>query len=130
MLRSLLPPKFTVKFVVIFISCCVVNGIASANNVDDFLLAKMREHDIPGLQLAVIQHNKVVKSASYGIANIQDDVKVDKDTVFNIASMTKAFTCVAVMQLVEQGKVDLHASISTYIEGLPTSWKKSLLIKY
>nr|WP_246223188.1 serine hydrolase [Alteromonas profundi] len=123
-MRSLLPPKFTVKFVVIFISCCVVNGIASADNVDDFLLAKMREHDIPGLQLAVIQHNKVVKSASYGIANIQDGVKVDKDTVFNIASMTKAFTCVAVMQLVEQGKVDLHASISTYIEGLPTSWKK------
>jgi CubicO group peptidase (beta-lactamase class C family) len=102
----------------------LISAAVYADNIDDFLLAKMKENDIPGLQVAVIQHHKVIKTASYGIANIQDYVKVDKDTVFNIASMTKAFTSVAVMQLVEQGKVDLNAAISTYIADLPEPWQQ------
>jgi CubicO group peptidase (beta-lactamase class C family) len=101
----------------------LINATVYADNIDDFLLAKMKESDIPGLQVSVIQHNKVVKTASYGIANVQDSVKVDNDTVFNIASMTKAFTSVAVMQLAEQGKIDLNAAISTYISDLPKSWQ-------
>jgi len=88
------------------------NTTAYADNVDDFLLKKMNALNIPGLQIAVVKDHKIVKTANYGIANIQDSVKVDKNTVFNIASMTKAFTCVAVMQLVEQGKIDLGATIA------------------
>ncbi|QJR81198.1 serine hydrolase [Alteromonas pelagimontana] len=100
------------------------NALVHADNIDDFLLAKMKEKGIPGLQVSVIQNNRVVKAASYGTANVQHSVKVDDDTVFNIASMTKAFTCVAVMQLVEQGKIDLGATISTYMDDLPKSWQQ------
>lgn len=124
MSRGLNKLNYVLKSILIPISYLMVNGIVYADNVDDFLLAKMKENDIPGLQVAVIQHHNIVKTASYGIANIQDNVKVDKDTVFNIASMTKAFTSVAVMQLVEQGKVDLNAAISIYIADLPEPWQQ------
>jgi CubicO group peptidase (beta-lactamase class C family) len=119
--KKILP--ITNKFIlgVVFL---LVNAAVYADNIDDYLLAKMKDNHIPGLQVVIIQHNKAVKTASYGIANIQDSVKVDKDTVFNIASMTKAFTCVAVMQLVELEKIDLEAAISTYISDLPRPWQQ------
>jgi CubicO group peptidase (beta-lactamase class C family) len=54
------------------------------------------------LQLAVIKNNKIVKTSHYGLANIEDSIAVDSETVF-INSMTKSFTGVAIMQLVEKG---------------------------
>jgi len=100
-----------------------LHNLTFADGVDDFLLLKMKESKIPGLQIAVVQNSKIIKTASYGTANLQDDIKVDGTTVFNLASITKAFTCVAVMQLVEQGKLDLSANISTYLNDLPSAWK-------
>ncbi len=83
----------------------------------------MNELKIPGVQLAIVKNNNIEKTASYGIANVQDKINVDNDTVFNIASMTKAFTCVAVMQLVEQGKISLNTAVSFYIDDLPEKWQ-------
>lgn len=112
------------KCISILISFFILNSVAYADNVDEFILAKMKEIGIPGLQVAIVQHKKIVKVASYGTSNIQESIEVNKDTVFNIASMTKAFTCVAILQLVEQGKLNLNDSISTYLTNLPDSWKR------
>jgi CubicO group peptidase (beta-lactamase class C family) len=94
-----------------------------ADEIDDFIHAEMAERKIPGLQLAVVKNSKIVKTASYGLANIQDAVAVDDDTVFSINSITKAFTGVAVMQLVEQGKLEVSAKISKYLPDLPVEWQ-------
>jgi len=104
-----------------------LNNTAFADAVDDFLREKMKDNHIPGLQVAVVKNKKIVKVASYGLANLQDEVKVDGTTVFNLASITKAFTSVAVMQLVEQGKLELSAPISTYLTDLPKTWQKITL---
>ena len=74
-----------------------------ADNIDDFVKTQIQQRQIPGLQLAVVKNGKIIKTASYGFANIQDSIKVDDNTLFAINSMTKAFTGVAVVQLVEQG---------------------------
>jgi len=103
------------------------NNIVFADSIDDFLHIKMKENNIPGLQIAVVKNKKIVKLASYGLSNIQDKVKVDDATVFNLASITKAFTSVAVMQLVEKGKLDLSAPISSYLPDLPKNWQKVTL---
>jgi CubicO group peptidase (beta-lactamase class C family) len=79
----------------------------------------MNERKIPGLQLAIVKDNKVVKIANYGVANIQDTVAVNDNTVFTINSMTKAFTGVAIVQLLEQGKLQLDVGISNYLTDLP-----------
>ena len=99
------------------------SGLVHADSVDDYLLKKMMNRNIPGLQIAVVKDGKIVKSSSYGFANLQDSIKVDETTVFNLASITKAFTSVAIMQLVEQNKLILSAPISTYFSDLPEKWQ-------
>ena len=84
--------------------------------VETLVQREMRERRIPGLQLAVVKNGKIVLSKSYGTAN--------NKTIFPIYSCTKAFTGVAIMQLVEEGKVELSAPVSRYLDGLPTAWRQ------
>lgn len=84
---------------------------------------EMRERRIPGLQVAVIQKGKLVFSRSFGNADVESQTNVTGHTVFSINSCTKAFTGVAIMQLVEEDKVELSAPVSRYLEGLPAEWQ-------
>jgi CubicO group peptidase (beta-lactamase class C family) len=101
---------------------------SQTDTVERLLQREMRERRIPGLQAAVVHRGKIVLLKSYGTANIQNSVPVTNQSVFAINSCTKAFTGVAIMQLVEEGKVDLAAPVSRYIEGLPAAWQ-SVTIK-
>ncbi|WLT33446.1 serine hydrolase [Geothrix sp. PMB-07] len=94
-----------------------------AKQVEAYLRSEMHERRIPGLQVAVVQHGKIVQLGAYGLANLQHQVAVTDHTVFSINSATKAFTGVAMMQLAEEGKVDLDAPVSRYLEGLPAPWQ-------
>ncbi|TDB28392.1 class A beta-lactamase-related serine hydrolase [Stenotrophomonas sp. ATCM1_4] len=88
-----------------------------------FTQKTMEEQHIPGLQLAVIKDGQVVLSENYGFANVENQVPVTSKTLFPINSATKSFTGVAMMQLVEAGRVDLDAPVSLYLESLPAAWQ-------
>lgn len=96
---------------------------AQADSIDVFIHSVMQKRKIPGLQLAIVERGKLVKTGNYGLANVQDSIPVSNKTVFPINSITKAFTGVAIMQLVEAGKINLSSPVSTYVPGLPDSWK-------
>lgn len=96
---------------------------AQADSIDLFVKAQMQKRKIPGLQLAIIKNGKVIKTGNYGLANVQDSIPVGDQTVFTINSITKAFTGVAIMQLVEAGKLNLSSPVSAYLTGLPEEWK-------
>ena len=100
----------------------ILNFSVNADEIDDFLLKKMQDKKIPGLQIAIIKNNKIIKTANYGIANIQDNILVTDNTVFTINSMTKSFVGVAIMQLVEKGKLALSDKASSHIPDLPDAW--------
>ena len=95
----------------------------AAQEIAAFVRSEMRERQIPGLQLAVIQGGKVVLKRNFGLASLQYQVPVTDASLFSINSATKAFAGVAVMQLVQQGKIDLSAPIGKYLAGLPSSWQ-------
>jgi CubicO group peptidase (beta-lactamase class C family) len=95
----------------------------SDSAVVDFIQSEISERQITGLQMVVIQHGKQVLSKTFGVASIQYGLPVRDDTVFSINSATKSFTGVAVMQLLEQGKIDLQAPASRYLDGLPAAWQ-------
>lgn len=95
----------------------------AAAALDTFLRGQITQLRIPGMQVGVVQGGRLVFNKSYGFANLQDSVPVDSKTVFAINSCTKVFTGVAIMQLVEDGKVDLSAPISRYVDSLPATWK-------
>ncbi|MGK5048406.1 serine hydrolase [Janthinobacterium sp. GB4P2] len=91
--------------------------------VMDYLRQQMALQQIPALQVAVIQQGKVVELAALGMANVEHGVPATNESVFSINSCTKAFTGVAVMQLVEAGKLRLADPISLYLDDLPPSWR-------
>ena len=87
------------------------------------LASEMRKARIPGMQVAVARHGKVIFAESFGLADVENAVPVTRSTVFQIASCAKAFVAVALMQLVESGKLDLDAPASLYLPGLPGAWQ-------
>jgi CubicO group peptidase (beta-lactamase class C family) len=93
-----------------------------SNDLRQYLRDLMTERRIPGLQVGVVRDSQVLLLDSLGVANIEHQVPVTQSSVFSINSMSKAFTGIAVMQLVEEGRVDLSSPISDYLEGLPDAW--------
>src|SRR4051812_22767828 len=82
---------------------------AQAQTLETAILNYAREHDFNGIIL--VQHrNKQVYHQSFGVADRAFNVPVKNDTKFKIASITKAFTAVLILQLYEQGKLDLRAT--------------------
>jgi CubicO group peptidase (beta-lactamase class C family) len=82
--------------------------------VDTYLEAQMKTLKIPGLALAIVQGDQVIYVKGYGQAH-PDGSPVTSQTPFMIGSTTKSITALAVMQLVESGKIELDAPVQTYI---------------
>jgi CubicO group peptidase (beta-lactamase class C family) len=112
----------SVKHLIFITSILVTSTYVQADELDDFIQKIMKHKKIPGLQLAIVKDNKIVRTGNYGVSNVQDSVPVSDKTIFPINSMTKLFTGVAIMQLVEQQKLVLTAPISTYLSDLPHQW--------
>ncbi|CAM3852961.1 serine hydrolase [Mucilaginibacter galii] len=111
-------------FLVLVLQITIIKAQNKLNSINDFVKSEMQSRGIPGMQIAIIKSGKIVMLKSYGLANIEHGVKVDANTLFSINSATKAFTGVAIMQLVEDGKLNLEQPISTYIDSLPLAWQK------
>ena len=85
--------------------------------LDAFIAAQLEEDHIPGAVVSVVKDGELFFSKGYGFADLETKRPVIADqTLFGIGSTSKLFTWTAVMQLVEQGKVDLHADINTYLK--------------
>ncbi|HKM79561.1 MAG TPA: serine hydrolase [Candidatus Acidoferrum sp.] len=111
-----------------FLFSLVAGGLSAAQQpnsaeIDSYLRKQMQTRHIPGLQVAVVRHGRIVVLRSYGVANLQTPVPVTNATVFSINSITKAFTGVEAARLAAAGKLDLNAPVSTYLEGLPQAWR-------
>lgn len=100
-------------------------SVAQTNTekINRFLHDKMVEERIPGLQLVVIRDNKIVLSEAMGLANVEFSVPATKNTIFSINSIAKVFTGTAIMQLVEEGKIDLDKPVGDCLNGLPADWQ-------
>jgi len=79
----------------------------------------MKEMNIPGISVAIINNFEVVWSKGYGIADTETKQPVDENTIFQAASISKPVTAMAVMNMVQDGKLDLDKNINTYLK----SWK-------
>lgn len=83
----------------------------------------MAKRRIPGLALAIVENGVVTKLRGYGYANLEHDVPVTADSVFELASVTKQFTAAAIMLLVEEQKVGLDDPITQYLPPAPEGWR-------
>ena len=91
---------------------------AGSTAVSTFLADAVSRGEVPGVVALVVDRDKVLYHEAFGKMNTAKNVPMAKDTIFRIASMTKAVTSVGVMQLVEQGQVGLDDDVSKFIPRL------------
>jgi CubicO group peptidase (beta-lactamase class C family) len=91
--------------------------------VDEYIRAEMRAQKIPGVSLAVIKNGEIVLAKGYGLANIEHQVPVKPETIFQSGSMGKQFTATAVMMLVEEGKLSLDDKLIKFFPDGPEAWR-------
>ena len=100
--------------------------------VDELLGKEMEEYHIAGAAVSVVKDGKLFFAKGYGYADLKNNIPVDPEqTIFRIGSGTKPFTWTAVMQLVEQGKLDLDVDINTYLDfRIPDTYPQPITLKH
>jgi len=101
----------------------VAGGPSDPGEVEDFLdlvmPAALARYNVPGATVAVVDDGRLVVAKGYGYSDVANRTEVDgESTLFSIGSITKLFTWTAVMQLVEEGKIDLDADVNAYLKDM------------
>ena len=87
--------------------------------IEKAITAAMSRQNIPGLSVAVVTDQRMRWSQGYGLADLENFIPAKAATVYRLGSISKTITAIAVMQLVEQGKLDLDAPIQKYCPAFP-----------
>ncbi|HEY8410117.1 MAG TPA: serine hydrolase domain-containing protein [Pyrinomonadaceae bacterium] len=114
-------PRVLLLLLFFSITCFAQDGVAT--RVDDYIRAEMRAQQIPGVSLAVIRNGEIVLAKGYGLANLEHQVPVKPETIFQSGSMGKQFTATAVMMLVEEGKLSLDDKLIKFFPDGPQAWR-------
>jgi CubicO group peptidase (beta-lactamase class C family) len=89
-----------------------------------FVRAEMERQHIPGLALLVSRNGQPIRTEGFGLSNVELQVLVKPETIFQSGSVGKQFTATAVMMLVEAGKVGLEDPLTKYFPQAPAWWKE------
>ena len=111
------------KALALIVTLLAVPAVALADAVDEFMVNQMQRHQIPGISLAICRDGQVVRATGYGLANVELYVPVKPETVFQTGSVGKQFTAMAVMMLVDEGKLGLDDPVSKFFPDAPVTWK-------
>lgn len=108
-------------------TCASATAQSPSEKASAFLDAQMKQKKIPGLQILVMKGDKIIYSASKGLAEVSFQVPVSSNTIFSINSISKIFAGIAMMQLSEAGKLQLSDPVGKHLPELPQTWQKVTL---
>lgn len=94
-------------------------SLEKSAKIEQAVTAFMSRLNVPGLSIAVVADNQLRWQQGYGLADLENFVPAKANTVYRLASVSKPITAVAVMQLVEKGKIDLDAPVQKYVPSFP-----------
>ncbi|RRQ48132.1 serine hydrolase [Maribacter algicola] len=108
------------KLIVVFlIGCCsqMVSAQKKANNkkLDAMIVQGMNDWKVPGLAAIVVKDGEVVFQKTYGVKNLETKEPIDENTLFNMASTTKAVVAIAMGMLVDDGKLEWDDKVTDYV---------------
>jgi CubicO group peptidase (beta-lactamase class C family) len=83
--------------------------------LEDYVVKGMAEAHVPGLSIALVKEGRVVYAKGFGARNLEANTPATPNTLYGIGSCTKSFTAIAVMQLAEQGRLDLQDPAKKYL---------------
>ena len=112
-----------IQLLLLALLCAVrAQSQSGEDKIDEYIRHEMNARSVPGLAFVVIENGRVVRQGAYGLANVETSSSVELDSVFELASVTKPITGVAVMMLVQEGKIRLDDSIDKYLNDTPEAW--------
>jgi CubicO group peptidase (beta-lactamase class C family) len=111
-----------VALVVVGEAFCQTSGSAS-DEVAQYVKTEMARQHIPGIALLVSRNGEIVRAQGFGFSNVELQVPVKPETLFQSGSVGKQFTATAIMMLVEEGKISLDDPITKYFPDAPANWK-------
>ncbi len=94
--------------------------------IDALVLGELKRQFVAGAQVAIAQDGRVVYTKGYGFRDLEDRLPVDVGTSFAIGSVTKQFTAAAIMQLQDQGKLNVGDKLSVYLPDAPHATEVTL----
>ena len=121
-MRSLRP--HTLFILLCLTTACLQAQTSLDSSVREYVKAEMERQHIPGLSLLVAKDGKIVLAEGFGLSNVDLQVPVKLETIFQSGSMGKQFTATAVMMLVEEAKVGLEDPLTKYFPDAPAAWKE------
>ena len=125
--------KILIFFVPILIISITAFGQVSLfmNNTKkvDSLLQSVYADDLPGASVAIVHDGKVILKKSYGVREIDSKEKISSSTNFNIASLTKQFTAMAILQLAEKNKLSLSDKLSHFFPKMNPKLADAITVK-
>ncbi len=98
-------------------------------SVDQMIYDFMEERQIPGLTLAIVQAPYITRVVGYGLSDIGQKRLASSKTVWATGPISQGYAAVAIMQLVEQGKLNLSDKASKHLPDLPAAWKNITILQ-
>lgn len=89
------------------------------NKIDTILRKQINDNKTPSVQYIIFDENEVIHKFIHGFADLKNQKKTTENTTYHLYSITKTFTALAILQLVEQGKLDIDQSIKKYLPESP-----------
>ena len=91
--------------------------------VDEYIEREMQRQKIPGIALGVFRNGEILHARGYGYSNVEHEVPFKLQTIFQSGSVGKQFTAMAIMILVEQGRLQLDERINRHFTDAPSEWQ-------
>ena len=117
------------KYLLIVITVLGLNSQSTsyAQNLEskiDSLLLEKYHPNAPGATFLISRNGNIIYKKAFGLANLELNVPMESDNVFEIGSMTKQFTAISILMLMEKGKLNLDDEITKFIPDYPTNGYK------
>ncbi len=112
-----IPARLTGLLLFLCFSMTLFSQEAPPPDLDAYVARAMQTFEVPGLALAIVKDGKVMLAKGYGVRKLGDPGRVDENTLFGIASNSKAFTAAALAMLVDEGKLSWDDPVSKYLPG-------------
>lgn len=107
--------KALILFVLCLINLISYSQVITSTQIDSLVEKTLKTFDVPGIAVAVVKDGKVIHQKGYGVRSLNTKQKVDENTLFGIASNSKAFTVAALGILVDEGKIKWDDKVTDYI---------------
>lgn len=100
-------------------------SISLTERIDSIITCKMNEYNIPGLSIGIVKNDTIIYTKGYGVASINSYKKITEVSIFHTASVSKIFTALAVMNLIQNNKLALDEKLVSVLPELKFSDKRA-----